>query len=92
MCCFYTILVFLGPRVAMLVWWLMDPGRWGLAFNNSFLWPILGFLFLPWTTLMFVLVFPISGFGWMWLFLALMADLSMYGGGAYGNRGAMRRA
>ena len=37
---------------------------WELAFRNFFagavrwLWPILGIIFLPWTTLMYILVAP----------------------------------
>ena len=88
MCCLFTTLVFLGPRVGLLVWWLIDPLRWEAAFSN-FLWPLLGFLFLPWTTLMYVGIFPggVTGFDWIWLGLALLADIGSYGGGAYGNRG-----
>ncbi len=43
---------------------------------------------MPWTTLMYVLVFPggIDGFDWVWLGLALMADIFSYAGGGYTNR------
>jgi len=84
--------MFLGPRAGILVWWLINPIRWQLAFN-SFIWAFLGFAFLPWTTLMYVSVFGggINGFDWIWLGLGLMADISMYGGGGYGNRGRMSR-
>ena len=87
MCCLFTTLVFLGPRLGILVWWLIDPLRWQAAFRN-FLWPLLGFLFLPWTTIMYVAIFPggVTGFDWIWLGLALLADIGSYGGGAYGNR------
>ena len=87
MCCFFTILLFLGPRAGILVWWLVDQTRWQAIFP-SFLWPLLGFLFLPWTTLMYVIVAPggVVGFDWVWLGLALLADLGTYGGGGYGNR------
>ena len=90
MCCLFTTLVFLGPRAGILVWWLINPARWQLAFD-SFLWPLLGFLFLPWTTLMYVLVFPggIVGFDWIWLGLGVLADIGMYAGGGYGNRDRM---
>jgi hypothetical protein len=87
MCCLWTILVFLGPRAGILVWWLMNPLRWQITFP-SFIWPLLGFLFLPWTTLMYVLVAPAGVFGldWLWLGLAVIADIGMHAGGAYGNR------
>ena len=87
MCCFFTALVLFGPRLAILVWWLLDTARWNAAFN-SFIWALLGFLFLPWTTIMYVLVFTggITGFDWIWLGLGLLADITSYTGGGYGNR------
>ena len=90
MCCLFTTLVLFGPRLAILVWWLIAPARWNLAFD-TFLWPLLGFLFLPWTTLMYVTVFTggITGFDWIWLGLGLLADIASYTGGAYGNRNRM---
>ena len=87
MCCLFTALVFLGPRVAGILWWLIQPIRWNVAFN-SIIWPILGLIFLPWTTLMYVIVSPggIIGLDWLWLVLAVLADISIYAGGGYGNR------
>ena len=87
MCCFYTVLIFLGPRAAIIVWWLVDPVRWQTTFN-TFFWPLLGFLFLPWSTLMCVLVAPggVNSWDFLWLGLAVLADISMYLGGGYGNR------
>jgi hypothetical protein len=60
---------------------------WQAAFN-SFIWPLLGFIFVPWTTLMYVLVASggVVGFDWIWLGLAVLADVGMYAGGGYGNR------
>jgi hypothetical protein len=88
MCCLWTILIFLGPRAAGIVWWLAQPLRWQTAFNNSWLWPVLGLIFLPWLTLMFVLVAPggIVGFDWLWLGVALLGDIGFYAGGGYKNR------
>ncbi len=87
MCCFWTVLVFLGPRAGILVWWLLQPARWQAAFT-SVLWPLLGFIFLPWLTLAYVLVWPggIVGFDWVILGLGLLADIAMWSGGGYGNR------
>lgn len=89
MCCFITTLFLLGPRAAILVWWFIQPLRFSAAFSN-FIWPLLGFIFLPWTTLMYLLVWSpgvgIYGFDWVWLAFALLADIAMHGGGAYGNR------
>ena len=90
MCCLFTTLVLFGPRLAIVIWWLMQPLRWQAAFE-TFIWPFLGFLFLPWTTLMYVIVAPggVVGFDWVWIVLALFADIASYTGGAYGNRDRM---
>ena len=90
MCCIFTTLVLLGPRVGGLVWWLLQPVRWELAFN-TFIWPLVGLIFLPWTTLMYVVVAPggVIGFDWFWVALAVFADIASYSGGAYGNRDRM---
>ncbi len=90
MCCLFTVLLVLGPRAAIVVWWLTDPAVWSRAFD-TFLWPFVGFIFVPWTTLMYVLVSPggVDGLDWAWLALALFGDLAMHGGGAYGNRDRM---
>ena len=87
MCLFLSLLLF-GPRVVILFWWLVEPLRWSAAFD-TFILPLLGFLFLPWTTLMYVLVSPLGIDGWdlLWLGLALLADLASYAGGAIGGRG-----
>ena len=87
MCCVLTALVLAGPRLAILIWWLVNPLRWQITFPN-FIVPVLGFILLPFTTLMYVLVAPggVFGFDWVWLALAVILDLASYGGGAYGNR------
>ena len=87
MCCIFTSLFLLGPRFAAFIWWLLNPVRFNAAFS-TWIWPLLGIIFLPWTTLMYLLVFPagIIGFDWLWLGLAVLADISMYAGGGYGNR------
>lgn len=83
MCCLFTVLVFLGPRAGILVWWLINPARWNLAFP-SFIWSLLGFIFVPWTTMMYVIVFPggVTGFDWVWLGLGLLADIGWWTGAA----------
>ena len=83
MCCLFTLLVVLGPRVANIVWWIADTARWNDTFG-SIIWPILGVLFVPWTTLMYVLVFPdgLSGVDVVLLMIAIAVDVvSLAGGG-----------
>lgn len=93
MCCLLTLLVFVGPRLTIAVWWLAAMDRWEAAFD-SFLLPFLGFLFLPWTTLMYVVVAPsgrVSGFDWFFLGIAVLVDIAGYSGSAYGNRDRITR-
>ena len=91
MCCMFTTLVLLGPRLATLLHPGSVPGRFALAFG-SWIWAILGTLFLPWTTLMYVIIFPggVVGLDWLWLGLGLLADISSYAGGGWGNRDRLR--
>ncbi len=87
MCCLFATLVMAGPRAAMLIWWLMDPVRWNLAFGSFFV-PFFGFLLFPITTLMYVVVFPggVDGLDIVWIAIAFGFDLSSTFGGAHGNR------
>jgi hypothetical protein len=85
MCCILTVLALIGPRAAIIVWWIADPSRWDRAFS-TFVWPLVGFIFAPWTTLMYVAVEPVHGFDWVWIALALFVDISLNTGGAYRNR------
>ena len=94
MCCFFMLLVVFGPRLADIIWWLVRPlyiqslfTTWPLAW---WLWPVLGIVFLPWLTLMFFIVAPggIVGFDWVWLGLALVADIASYGG-TYSRRSSV---
>ena len=81
MCCFFTALLFVGPRLAILVWYLFSPVYVNSAFD-SFFWGFLGFLFLPWTTLMYIAIYPggIIGFDWILLGLGIFADMAHYFG------------
>lgn len=93
MCCFLTVLVFIGPRAAAVIWWILEPRRWvgesALSTFDTAIWPILGIIFLPWTTLMYVIVSPggVEGiWNWLFLILAVIVDIGAYTGGGIGNR------
>ena len=91
MCCFFASLFTLGPRAAILVWWLISPVRWEQAFS-SFWWAALGFILAPWTTLMWVAVAPggITGFDYVWLGLGIFADIATWA--SSGREGRARYA
>jgi hypothetical protein len=87
MCLFLSLLLF-GPRMVIILWWLLEPLRWSATFD-TFILPAIGFVILPWTTLMYVLVSPlgVDGLDWLWLGLAVAADVGSLAGGAIGGRG-----
>ena len=85
--CLFGLLAAGAPRVALVLMWLFTP--WvNRAFGPSILLPLLGLIFLPLTTVMYILVSPagIWGFEWLLLFVAVVIDLGAYGSGAYGRR------
>jgi hypothetical protein len=88
MCCALTILGLLGPRALGIFWWLVEPARWNATFGSALI-PILGLIFLPWTTIAYVLFWTLGGLdfvGWLFVGLAFVLDIATYGGGAYGNK------
>ena len=82
MCCFFTALLLVGPRLAILVWWIYSPAYITNLFQ-TWISPILGLIFLPWSTLMYMVVAPgsIIGFDWILLGLGIFADMASYFGG-----------
>jgi hypothetical protein len=88
MCCFFASLFFIGPRFAFLIYWLIRPAYVQLVFK-TWIWPLLGLIFLPWTMLMYVIVYGangIVGIDWFWLALALVADIASYASSAARRR------
>ena len=59
--CLYAILALISPRLLMVVLWILTPYVQPRAFD-FFLWPLIGLIFLPWTTLAVVWGYN-SGFG-----------------------------
>jgi hypothetical protein len=87
MCCLLAAFMVVGPRGVLFLVWLFQPARWNLAFDNILV-PVLGFLFLPWTTLMYVLVAPggVDTVDLIGLALALVLDIGSYAAGGVSGR------
>ena len=88
--CLFLIFAGAFPRLGVLFIWLARPEMFLNAFGGMWLWPLLGILFLPMTTLMYVLLWsPVSGivgFDWFWLFLAVLIDLGGAASSGWANR------
>lgn len=82
-----------APRVALALVWIFTP--YVSRAYGSFLWPFLGLLFLPFTTLLYALAYQpgtgLTGWGWFWVALGLFLDISGYSGGCRGRSRLSRR-
>jgi hypothetical protein len=98
MCCFSTIILLLIPRLAIVYWWLAYPQSHNLPFKSwvlpglpalpAWIWTVLGAIFLPWTTLAYLFLYPggILGNEWIVMVIALLIDLVSHGGSFYNRR------
>ena len=93
MVCLFAILAGLFPRLADLLFWLARPTQFMAPFNGMVLWPILGIIFLPFTTLMYVIFWSpgVGLVGWdrLWIGLAVFLDISHWGHTGWQNRNAI---
>ena len=88
-CCFAVFAGFF-PRVADVLIWIARPTMFMQAFNNNVIWPILGIIFMPFTTLMYVILWTpgigLTGWDWLWVILAVFLDVTHWSQMAYNNR------
>jgi hypothetical protein len=79
--CLLAVAAAFAPRIVLLIMWIVGP-RVNAAFNNWLL-PLLGLLFAPYTTIMYVLswnpVTGISGWDWLWIGLGVWLDVMKWG-------------
>lgn len=84
------------PRFALFLVWLLAGGYLSRAYE-SWLWPLLGFFFLPLTTLVFAFAMnsvgapgAVTPLGWLLTGVAVLADLGLLGGGGRSARSRRR--
>jgi hypothetical protein len=86
--CLFAVMAGFFPRIALVVVWLATD-RVDRAFDTWIL-PLLGLIFLPFTTLVYVFAWsPVVGLGggrWLWVALAFVCDLVNIFGGARARR------
>ena len=70
--CLFALMAGFFPRLATLFVWLARPAMFSAAFGGSWLWPLLGVIFLPFTTLFYVILWSpgvgLTTWDWVWLF------------------------
>lgn len=86
--CFIGCLAAFFPRVALALVWLFGGNYLERAYDQWY-WPVLGFLFLPLTTLAFAYGMLSLGkpnemepLGWLLVAIGLLMDLGVAGGGS----------
>jgi hypothetical protein len=88
-CCAVLVILFLGPRVAIVAMALFSSYL-GRAFGGNILLPLVGWLFLPWTTLAYAWAIhsrgEVTGFQAIVVVVAALVDLGVVGGGAARRR------
>jgi hypothetical protein len=66
------------PRLILVLAWLFG-NRWDVVWRGNWIMPLLGIIFLPYTTIMYLLVWNavtgIQGFDWVWLAFGVMLDI-----------------
>jgi hypothetical protein len=83
--------------VALFAAWVATP-LVGRAFHggiSGWLLPLLGLIFLPVTTLTYVVVYAlgngVTGGAWLWVVLAFLFDIAMHSSAANANRHRVKR-
>jgi hypothetical protein len=86
--CLLALLALITPRFIMVVLWLFT-NYLSRAFE-TFLWPLLGFFFLPTTTIAYAVAQneldgAVKGWGLVLVILGIAIDLGLIGSGAKGR-------
>ena len=92
--CLLAIMSAFAPRLVFLIIWIARPVYIDSVFD-TFIFPLLGLIFLPFTTLMWVLLdappVGVHGLDWLWIAIAVVLDLG-HVGSAYAQRHQMSRS
>lgn len=87
-CCLAAFVGVFAPRLALLIIWIFTPYV-SRAFD-TFVWPLLGLFFLPYTTIAYSIAFlpgtGVTGWRWIWVVLGIILDIASYSGGGYGSK------
>ena len=83
-----VLLSAIAPRVVFLIVWVARPNMVDAAFT-TWIWPLLGIIFLPFATLMYVILWTAGGLSsadWLWVGLAALIDIIHWGSSGYSQR------
>lgn len=88
--CLFLLMAGVFPRIADIILWIARPVMFTAPFGGNWLWPVLGIIFLPFTTLFYVFMWTpgigLTGWDWLWIALAVFMDVSHIVGSYRTNR------
>jgi hypothetical protein len=75
--CLLAFSAAIAPRLVLILAWIFSD-RWPLVWQGNVILPLLGIIFLPYTTIMYLLTWTltggIEGWDWMWILIGLFLD------------------
>lgn len=75
MFCLAGFAALLGPRLAVATWWLF--GNKVEAAFDGWVWPLLGIILAPWTTLAFVIAWQPGGLSGNWDAILIIVGVAL---------------
>lgn len=75
--CLLALGLAIAPRLFLILSWIFSE-RWDIVWQGDWLIPLLGIIFLPFTTVMYMLTWSpggITGWDWMWVALGALLDI-----------------
>jgi hypothetical protein len=79
--CLFVLFAAFAPRLIVIFAWIARPAYFDAVFD-TWIFPVLGLIFLPFTTLMWLFLGAppesVQGFDWVWIALAVLLDLTHY--------------
>lgn len=75
--CLFAFALALAPRVVLVLAWIFS-NRWQIVWQGNWFLPLLGIVFLPYTTVMYMLSWSpagIQGWDWLWIGFGVFMDL-----------------
>jgi hypothetical protein len=84
--CLLAFSAAVAPRLVLILAWIFSD-RWHAVWQGDFVMPLLGIIFLPYTTIMYLLAWSpaiagggnIEGWDWLWILLGLFLDIMKWG-------------
>jgi hypothetical protein len=79
--CLFALFAGIFPRLGLFIIWILRPRLVDAAFD-TWIWPLLGIIFFPFATLIYVVLYTaggLSGWEWFWVAVAALFDLGHWG-------------